>query len=295
MAIIVSDKSSEKEQVPNFIPEDVFNIHVFRSCQRIANIMSSSKLVPEHLQNKPDDCFIVTQQAYRWRMDPFAVAQATSVVRGKLCYEGKLVAAVLEALTKIELNYKYSGTGEKRQVIINRKVDPNPDDDVIVVWANVKTDNQQWKADPDQMLAYRGSRNWVRRHKPSVLMGIYTIDEMEAVKPLQNVTPNNDALVNAIMGKGAVIEGESSVPTGPRPANKLDELLSGGLTENKNPINRSPAELKCQEIISALHGCKTAKDLEDITHRNERHVLAMNEDLALMVEVTIEECKKKFN
>jgi hypothetical protein len=43
------------------------------------------------------NCFLVVNQAVRWNMDPFAVAQCVSVVHGKLCYEGKLIAAIIEA------------------------------------------------------------------------------------------------------------------------------------------------------------------------------------------------------
>ena len=38
-------------------------------------------------------------------MDPFAVAQCCSVVHGKLVYEGKLVAAVLDAKLGVRLTY----------------------------------------------------------------------------------------------------------------------------------------------------------------------------------------------
>jgi hypothetical protein len=40
---------------------------------------------------------MVIQQAVRWQMDPFAVAQECSVIQGKLMHSGKLVAAVVNA------------------------------------------------------------------------------------------------------------------------------------------------------------------------------------------------------
>jgi len=59
----------------------------------LAEVMSKASLVPDHLRNKPGDCLLVVMQAQRWGMDPVSVAQCTSVVRGKLCYEGNLAAA----------------------------------------------------------------------------------------------------------------------------------------------------------------------------------------------------------
>ncbi len=63
----------------------------------LANIMAKGRLVPSHLQNAPADCLLVIEQAMRWGMSPFAVAQCTSVIKGKLMFEGKLVAAVVAA------------------------------------------------------------------------------------------------------------------------------------------------------------------------------------------------------
>ena len=43
-------------------------------------------------------CLVVIEQAMRWGMSPFAVAQCTSSIGGKLMYEGKLVAAAVESI-----------------------------------------------------------------------------------------------------------------------------------------------------------------------------------------------------
>lgn len=166
---------------------DIFNDNIFASIERVSSKLANSKLVPNHLQGKPDDCFLVVQQAYRWGIDPFAVAQGTSVVQGKLCYEGKLVAAVLQNLTGIELDYKYSGDGEDRTVIVagKRRADDVAKEITIMV-KNVKTVNTKWKEMPDQMLAYRGAREWTRRWSPGVILGVYTEDEMDGV-PMKNI------------------------------------------------------------------------------------------------------------
>ena len=79
---------------------DAFDPGRFEQMQRLANMMSHSTLVPDHLRKGPREeaianCFLVVNQAMRWGMDPFAVGQATSVISGKLVYEGKLVAAAV--------------------------------------------------------------------------------------------------------------------------------------------------------------------------------------------------------
>src|SRR5881628_1540288 len=91
---------------------------------RLAKIMSDMSLVPRHLQGKPADCMLVIEAAMRWRMSPFAVAQATSVVQGRLNYEGKLVAAALHTsgVLSSRLRYDYEGDNGTRAVRVSAVV-----------------------------------------------------------------------------------------------------------------------------------------------------------------------------
>lgn len=96
-----------------------FAIEGMTGAMHLAKAMSSAKMVPNHLQGSPGDCLMVIEQAMRWQMSPFAVAQATAVVRGKMCFEGKLVAAAIQTSGVLEgrLNYDFEGEGEGRKVI----------------------------------------------------------------------------------------------------------------------------------------------------------------------------------
>lgn len=158
---------------------------VFDRMYRIAELMSSAKLVPEHLQGSVGDCFMVVQQAYRWQMDPFAVGQKTFLVSGKLGYEGQLVAAVVNSRAPItgRLNYEYNGSGDQRTVTVSGTLDGESQPRTLTLSiGDVKTGNKNWQQIPDQMLAYRGARDWARRHTPEVLLGVYTPDELEDMR-----------------------------------------------------------------------------------------------------------------
>lgn len=149
----------------------------------LANVMSAANLMPEHLRNKPGDCLLIVMQAQRWGMDAVSVAQCTSVVRGKLCYEGKLVAAALYAMGAIDgrLRYEFAGTGEARRVkVIGKPRGTGVEQTVEGTVADWKTDNGNWKKSPDDMLVYRGTRQWARRYAPEALLGVYTPDEIES-------------------------------------------------------------------------------------------------------------------
>lgn len=169
---------------------------VFEQVQRVAMMMSQAGLCPAHLKGKPADCILVAAQAMRWRSDPFAVAQHTFVTQGKLGYEGKLIAAMVNASPKLRenLNYEYDGEGENRRVVVSgqfkgsdtvRKVDGT-----VAKW---KTGNEFWKKNPDQMLAYRGAREWARRHMPEVLLGVNSEEEIAPRPTMVDVTPGTAA------------------------------------------------------------------------------------------------------
>lgn len=157
----------------------------------LASVMSKASLIPDHLRGKPGDCLLVIMQAQRWGMDAVSVAQCTSVVHGKLCYEGKLVAAALYATGAIDgrLRYEFTGTGAGRTVIVTGR--PHGSDVEQTVTGCVldwQTENGNWKKQPDDMLVYRGTRQWARRYAPEALLGVYTPDELEPAPAPVTVT-----------------------------------------------------------------------------------------------------------
>jgi hypothetical protein len=152
-------------------------------CMRLSEMMAQSRLVPAHLQKSPADCLMVIMQAIRWQCDPFAVAQATSVISGKLMYEGKLVAAVINTSGRIRgrLHFDYSDEGDARQVTCSATlVGESEPVSVTVALRDAKTNNRIWLSQPDQQLAYHSARVWARRYTPELMLGVYAPDEMPA-------------------------------------------------------------------------------------------------------------------
>jgi len=186
-------------EVQSEIP--VLDTGMFDQMMRIAKVMASSKLVPTHLiasrANKDSpwiaftdeeaiaNCFLVVNQAVSWNMDPFQVAQGTYVERGKIGYEGKLLAAVINSHPKMagQLDYDYDGNpGQQRRVVVKGSLKGENGKQRVVEgtverWA---TSNDGWKAtkQQDQMLSYRGAREWARRHLPEAIFGVHGDDEV---------------------------------------------------------------------------------------------------------------------
>lgn len=147
---------------------------------RLADLMCKTELVPVHLQEKPANCLMVIEVSMRWGMSPFAVAQCTSVIQGKMMYEGKLVAAVVNSRGELSkrLRYVYDGKGIDRTctVIGTLRGEEEPRE-VAVTFGLVRTTNKCWDSQPDQQLAYHGARVWARRHLPEVMLGVYSPEE----------------------------------------------------------------------------------------------------------------------
>src|SRR4029077_8686136 len=106
-------------------------------------------------------CFRIVNQAVRWGVDPFSIVDETYVVGGKLAYQGKVIAAVVNAKAPIRerLKYSYAGTKGKDDLTITVSGtfagEDKPREATLSV-GEAKTENQMWRNDPEQKLVYSG-------------------------------------------------------------------------------------------------------------------------------------------
>jgi hypothetical protein len=180
-----------------------------------ADAMARSKLtVPEHLQNKPADCMAIAMQAAQWGMNPFAVAQKTHIVSGRLGYEAQLVNAVVQNSGAIKgaFAYEYQGEGQDLRCRVGAVLRGESD----ITWGewlrngDVTTRNSPlWKTNVRQQLGYLQVKNWARLYAPGAILGVYTPDELEAVEP----TPAPPA----VRHMGAADEVRPALPAYPMP------------------------------------------------------------------------------
>lgn len=218
----------------------------------LANIMSTGKAtIPQEYRNSPGDCLAVVMQAVQWGMNPFAVAQKTHFVSGKIGYEAQLVNAVITALapTKDRLHFEWFGDwskvigkfeikkgdkGEYRVPAWNMKDEEGLG---INVWATIKGEDKPrllelflaqartrnstlWADDPRQQLAYLATKRWARLYCPDVIMGVYTPDEFEGERIERDVTPqpSGNRTLDAMREQRPVIEAEPQ----PEPQQLID-------------------------------------------------------------------------
>jgi len=201
-------------------------VRTFAGVSQLAKVISDMDSCPSHLKGKPADCFRVVVQAVKWRMDPFAVAECTSLVHGRLCYEGKLVAAVLRSMGAIvgRLEHEITGIGQDASVTVTgtpkgaRK--PCSISGTVKNWrTNGKGKDGQpmknaWDTMPETMLVYRGTRQWARLFAPEAILGVYTPDERaEEIEVVGTVVDTEPA-----PARTAPAPGSSTAPADSSPA-----------------------------------------------------------------------------
>lgn len=177
----------------------VLDTSKFEHMQRIATVMARTSTIPNSLKYSdadckkplPDDvvianCFRVVNQAVRWGMDPFAVADCASIIHGRLMWEGKLVAAVIDAKLGIKLNYRYDDKpGQELGITVYGtlpgELEPREVFGRVKDWH--RGPKSPWASEGawKRQLRYMGNREWARAHAPAVMLGVYVDDELDDI------------------------------------------------------------------------------------------------------------------
>ncbi|AFT79074.1 hypothetical protein AMBLS11_12505 [Alteromonas macleodii str. 'Black Sea 11'] len=201
----------------------MLDVQAMTQIGKVADIMAQgAATIPKHLQGNKGDCFAVAMQAAQWGMNPFAVAQKTHLVSGTLGYEAQLVNAVISSSRAIRGSFHYEWFGEWSRVIGKFKEIKNRDGkpykvpawnhadeeglgirvfatlageeeprylELLLTQAQVRN-STLWASDPKQQLAYLAVKRWARLYCPSVIMGVYTPDELHDTSPrIRDVNP----------------------------------------------------------------------------------------------------------
>lgn len=158
--------------------------------QNMTEVMEFSKLmsmagnaVPRHLQGNPGMCLAVCVQALEWRFSPFAVANKSYEVQGRLCFESQLVHALIEQRAPIRgrLQHKFEGEGDDRKCIVTAILRETGEtmEYTSPPFSKITPKNSPlWKTKPDLQLYYNTSRDFCRAYFPDVLLGVYAQDEL---------------------------------------------------------------------------------------------------------------------
>lgn len=212
-----------------------------------AKLMSVSGVaVPKHLRENPGACLAVVIQASEWQMSPYAVANKSYSVNDRLGYEAQLVAAVIlrRAPIKSRFRYEFEGDGDKRRCTVsvvttdNETVTHTSPPFGLITPKN----SPLWKSDPDQQQGYHTARSMCRRHFPDVLLGVYTMDELQ------------DAPAEPRQASGRVVtENPMARIERPYQETQFADLPSDSTATGVHDLSQDEPEIRSEESLEPAH------------------------------------------
>lgn len=157
---------------------------------QLANVMAQGGIMmPAHFKNDVASCMGLVIQAGLVGISPFALAQKTHVIQGRLCYESQLIIALVQQSGAIRGAFRYEYKNEGTDSLECRCGAVLNGDDSITwgSWLSIKNvqvkNSPLWKTNPAQQLSYLQAKNFSRLYCPGAILGMYSDDEFEVVKP----------------------------------------------------------------------------------------------------------------
>ncbi|MHC5178626.1 RecT family recombinase [Serratia rhizosphaerae] len=259
----------------------LFNPQYLTAINQFAQVMSGgAATVPQHLRGNPADCMAIAMQAAQWQMNPFAVAQKTYVVNGVLGYEAQLVNAVISTRGPLVDRISYDWFGPWEKVIGKFVIRKNKDGKEyrspgwsladeegigIRVWATLKGEKEPrelvlylaqarvrnstlWADDPRQQLAYLAVKRWARLYCPEVILGVYTIDELE--KP-------EEREINPLRGTSHVTASQVVGATEPAEEPADDAVPEKMAADIRSGIDKITSTAEATELRASVENLKS--------------------------------------
>ena len=164
----------------------------FEVQQRMAQMYTSSTIVPETYRGNLGNCVIAIDMAMRMGTNPLMTMQNLYIVHGQPAWSTKfLVACVNNCGRFTPLRYQYegkAGTPERRcRAYAYEKTDVEHKEPLYGTWISLeladkegwtKKAGSKWLTMPEQMLAYRAAAFWSRIYAPEISMGFPTREEV---------------------------------------------------------------------------------------------------------------------
>lgn len=176
---VVREMARSSSNLPTaFVPQTMHEMLEF------SKIMATARgAVPPHLFGNAGSCLAVAMQAFRWQMDPFAVANKSFFVNERLAFEAQLINAVCNTRAPLvgRLHVEWQGEGNNLVCTVSGRLKGDErDKQVVQEIGSITTRNSPlWKQSPKQQLGYYTTRLWVRLYCPEVLLGVYSADELD--------------------------------------------------------------------------------------------------------------------
>ena len=163
-------------------------IKTFETQQRMAQMYSTSTIVPDTYKNNIGNCVIAIDMAHRMQASPLMVMQNLYIVHGNPSWASKFLISCVNSCGRFSpLRYEFDGSDKCRAYAYERSdkehKEPLYGDWITMEMANkegwTKKAGSKWATMPGQMLRYRAAAFWQRVYAPEISMGFLTKEEME--------------------------------------------------------------------------------------------------------------------
>ena len=155
---------------------------------RVAKAFSLSRMVPQHFQQKPEDCMVALMMAQQLGVNPLLALQNLQVIQGRAGFSAAFAIGLANQRGPFSgpITWTEQGQGDDMQVTAQATISATGEIVTsIVSMAMAKaegwTKNPKYRSIPGLMLRYRSATWLIRLHCPEVLMGLSSSEELEDV------------------------------------------------------------------------------------------------------------------
>lgn len=168
----------------------------FEMQQRMAQMYSTSTIVPDTYKGNLGNCVIALDMAHRMGANPLMVMQNLYIVHGTPSFSSKfLIASVNASGRYTSLRYEWKGTPGKPdwgcRCYAYEKDDVKKENRLDGIWVDMKMadaegwtkkNGSKWQSIPQQMLIYRAAAFWQRAYCPEISMGFISSEEAQEIE-----------------------------------------------------------------------------------------------------------------
>lgn len=162
----------------------------FEHAQRVAKMLSSSNLVPKDFQGNIQNTMIALEISNRIGASPLMVMQNLYIIHGKPSWSSSFIIAAINSSNKFSpLRFEISGTGDDYGCTawaIEKGSDERLESPRVSIGMARKEGwltkaGSKWVTMPDLMLRYRAASFFGRLYAPEILMGMYSVEEVQEI------------------------------------------------------------------------------------------------------------------
>lgn len=240
----------------------------FEVQQRMAQMYSTSTIVPDTYRGNLGNCVIAIDMAMRMNANPLMVIQNLYIVHGQPSFSSKFLIATINASGRFTpLRYEFRGTEGSDEyacrVFAYESWDKEHKEPLYGDWVSIgmakkegwfnKGDKgvSKWATMPSQMLRYRAAAFWQRVYCPEISMGLMTseevsdIDEQVSQEYLAEIRKNANAQTITIQQDAAT----SSKPQMPEPGKNANGAAKPAEQKKEAPKTEQPVGAAAEQPL----------------------------------------------